>query len=393
MPVDPRWGVGERVAAARGLARMTQKELADASGVSYSMVRAIERGARMPGEDVLDALADALGVDPGRLLGHRGPTDSRVHDEIPELSRVIAAYDLPEDGPVRPLEELRGAVSKVTDWRVGAQYLRIARTVPGLLDELARAFDRANGADRPEIARLLVSGYRTADAVAYKFGYRDLSARLVELMRWAAPTAEDPLLDAAVAYVRTETYFAAQAHEPGLRALETALDTAPRTSGAAEVAARGTLHLRAAIVAGHAGREDTAMMHIGEARRCADAVPEAVYYGTAFGPSSVRVHEVSLAVSLGDRHLQRALDIAHEWAPPRDLPAERRSGFYIEVGRAQLWAGLADDAFESLKVARRIAPQHARDHKWVREDIATLRRLKRADREDLSNYAGWCRAV
>ncbi|WP_431983170.1 helix-turn-helix domain-containing protein [Streptomyces qinglanensis] len=393
MSVDPRHGIGERVTAARRLARLTQKELADSAGVSYSMVRAIERGARLPGDDVLEALATALRVDPARLLGHRGHTDSRVHDEIPELSRAIAAYDLPEDGPVRSLAELRAAVSEAVDWRIGAQYLRIARKGPGLLEELARALDAARGADRLEVARLLVAAYRTADAVAYKFSYRDLSARLVELMRWAAPAAEDPLLDAAVAYVRTETFFAAQAHEPGLRALETALDAAPRTSGAPEVAARGTLHMRAAVIAGRAGREDTATMHIGEARRCADAVPEKVYYGTAFGPSSVRAHEVSLAVSLGGRHLQRALDIAHEWAPPRDLPAERRSGFYIEVGRAQLWAGLVDDAFESLKVARRIAPQHARDHRWVREDIATLRRLKRADREDLSNYADWCRAV
>ncbi|WP_019360061.1 helix-turn-helix transcriptional regulator [Streptomyces sp. AA1529] len=393
MPVDPRYEMGKRIAAARRLVRLTQKGLADAAGVSYSTVRAIERGARMPGDDVLDALAAALSVDPARLLGHRGHTDSRVHDEIPALSRVIATYDLPEDGPVRSLDELRAAVSEAVDWRVGAQYLRIARNLPGLLEELARALDGASGADRPEVARLLVAAYRTADAVAYKFGYQDLSARLVELMRWAAPTAEDPLLDVTVAYVRCETFFAAQAHGPGLRALENALDTAPRTRKDTVTATRGALHMRAAVIAGRARREDAAMLHIGAARRCADAVSEGLYYGTAFGPSSVRVHEVSLAVSLGGQHLQRALDIAHRWAPARDLPAERRSGFHIEVARAQLWAGLVDDAFESLKLARRIAPQHVRDHRWVREDIATLRRLKRADREDISNYALWCRAV
>ncbi|MDI6408147.1 helix-turn-helix transcriptional regulator [Streptomyces albus] len=394
MPVDPRSRVGESIAAARQLARMAQKELADASGVSYSMVRAIERGARMPGDSVLDALAAVLGVDPARLLGNHGNTDSRVHDEIPELSRVIAAYDMPQDGPVRPLHELRAAVEEAVTWRVGAQYLRIARGIPSLLDELARALDGVrDGAERREVAQLLVAAYRAADAVAYKFGYRDLSARLVELMRWAATGAEDPLLDATVAYVRTETFFAAEAHDPGLRALERALDSAPVTPGRAEVAARGTLHMRAAVIAGRAGCEDAALMHIDEARRCGDQVPEGIYEGTVFGPSSIRIHEVSLAVSLGGRHLQRALDIAHEWAPPRTLSAERRSGFYIELGRAQLWAGQPDHAFESLKVARRIAPQHTREHRWVREDIATLRRLKRADREDLSNYAGWCQAV
>ncbi|GLV74193.1 hypothetical protein Shyhy02_21950 [Streptomyces hygroscopicus subsp. hygroscopicus] len=62
------------------------------------------------------------------------------------------------------------------------------------------------------------------------------------------------------------------------------------------------------------------------------------------------------------------------------------------MARAQLWSGLPRDTFESLKVARHIAPQHTRDHPWVREDAATLRRLRRADAESLSNFAEWCHA-
>ena len=151
--------------------------------------------------------------------------------------------------------------------------------------------------------------------------------------------------------------------------------------------------MRAAVIAGRARNATAAQAHISEARKLGDQVTEDIYNGTAFGPDSVRVHEVSLAVSLGDDHLNRALDIAREWKPPTDLPAERRSGFYIELARAQLWSGLADDAFESLKVARGIAPQHTREHRWVREDAATLRRLKRADSESLTNFAEWCSAT
>jgi len=357
------------------------------------MVQAVERGVRLPSDQVLDALATALAVDPSRLLGHRERSDSRVHDEIPALSRAIATYDTPEDGPVRPLPELREDVAQAVNWRVSAQYLRIARHVPALLEELSRAVHAVPEKERAPVAALLVAAYRAADAVAYKFGHRDLSARLVELMRWAAPAAEDPLLDAAVAYVRTEVFFAARAHDAGLRALETALDTVPRGSDVAARAARGALHMRAAVIAGRAGRAERVTEHLDAARMLGDTVPESLYRGTAFGPASVRVHEVSVAVSLGEQHLQRALDIAHEWAPPASLPAERRSSFYIEMARAQLWAGLRDDAFESLKVARRIAPQHTREHPWVRRDVQTLRRLKRADSEDLSNYVDWCHAV
>lgn len=228
--------------------------------------------------------------------------------------------------------------------------------------------------------------------MAYKYGARDLSARLVDLMRWAAPHASDPLLDATVAYVRTETFFAAGAHIPGLRALQTAIDNAPTGQDDTAIAALGALHMRTAVIAGRARLVDTADHHLAEASRLGDAVPENVYQGTAFGPNSVRIHEVSVAISLGGDHVHRALNVVNGWAPPHALPAERRSGFHIEMARAQLWSGLAREAYESLKVARHIAPQHTRDHPWVREDIATLRRLRRGDAESLSNFAEWCHA-
>jgi transcriptional regulator with XRE-family HTH domain len=373
--------------------KMTQEQLADAACVALGTIRKIERGERGVSDSTLEAIADALGIDPIRLRTDRGPAHTRVHDALPALSAAIAAYDLPEDGPVRPLRELRESVDQAVDWRLGAKYTRIVRQVPSLLSELARAYHQAPAAQRADLAGLLVNAYRSADAVAYKFGARDLSARLIELMRWAVPETGDPLLTASVAYVRTETFFAAHAHAPGLRALEQALDATPAPTTADEIAARGALHMRAAVIAGRAHDAAAAATHLDEARTLADRVPEDVYCGTAFGPDSVRIHEVSVAVSLGSDHVGRALDVASEWKPPKDLPAERRSGFYIELARAQLWSGLADDAFESLKVARHIAPQHTREHPWVREDAATLRRLKRADAESLTNFAEWCAAT
>ncbi len=388
MPTD----LGKRVAYQRRIARMTQQELADAAGVHVGTLRKIERNARGAGDNVVEALAAALGVDPSVLLGSRDRTDARVHAAMPSLSAVIAAYDVPDDGPVRQLGELSTAVDEAVTWRLASQYVRIARHLPTLISELIRAFHLASAEAKPETASLLIGAVRTADAVAYKYGARDLSARLVDLMRWAAPYTGDPLLDATVAYVRTETFFAARAFAPGLRALEAALDRAPASDDEAAMAARGALHMRAAVIAGRAGLVTAADKHLAEARRLGDAVPENVYQGTAFGPDSVRVHEVSVAVSLGGDHVRRALDVANDWAPPRGLPAERRSGFHIEVARAQLWSGLTRDAFESLKVARHIAPQHTRDHPWVREDAATLRRLRRGDAGSLSNFAEWCHA-
>ncbi|MGW4021611.1 helix-turn-helix domain-containing protein [Streptomyces sp. NPDC005009] len=395
MPVHTDGGVGRRIAYYRSVMRpkLTQQQLADAACVALGTIRKIERGERGVTDATLEAIADALGVDLGRLRTDRGAVHTRVHDALPALSAAIATYDVPEDGPVRPLQELRTAVADAIQWRVAARYTRIVRELPGLLTELARAYHAASAENRAELAGLLVNAYRSADAVAYKFGAQDLSARMVELMRWAVPEADEPMLTASVAYVRTETFFAARAHEAGLHALERALDAAPAPTAAPAIAVRGALHMRAAVIAGRSRNSSAADHHLAEARTLAGQVPEDVYCGTVFGPDSVRIHEVSVAVSLGDDRVGRALDVASEWKPPKDLPAERRSAFYIELARAQLWTGLADDAFESLKVARHIAPQHTREHPWVREDAAMLRRLKRADSESLTNFAEWCAAT
>lgn len=394
MPPPRPGSVGRRIAYYRSVARprTTQQQLADRAHVALGTIRKIERGERGVTDDTLDASAGALGVDPSRLVADRERVSTRVLDALPELSAAIATYDIPDGGPVRPLPQLRAAVDQATAWRLSAQYLQIARAAPALLAELARAARTATGPDSPELASLLVTAYRCADSVAYKYGARDLSARLIELMRWAAPGADDPLLSASVSYVRTEVFFAARAHEPGLRALEQAVDACPAPNTDEAAAARGALHMRAAVIAGRAGHTDAADAHLDEARALGHQVPEGVYQGTAFVPDSVRIHAVSVAVSLGDDHVQRAFDVARDWKPPANLPAERRSGFYIELARAQLWGGLMDDSFESLKVARRIAPQHTREHPWVREDAATLRRLRRADAESLTNFAEWCHA-
>ncbi|MEV5566554.1 helix-turn-helix transcriptional regulator [Streptomyces sp. NPDC052196] len=382
-------GVGQRIATIRRARRMTQAGLARAAYVSLATIKGIERGARSPSDDTLDSIAAALAIDPSHLIVCSTRTDSRVHAAVPAISAAIAAYDIPTDDTVRPLDELGEDVGRLVQWRLAAQYARVAEQAPHLLTEALTAFHHSTGADRLRAARLLATTTRSADAVAFKFGAHDLSARLVELMRWAADRTEDPITQATAAYVRTEVFFAARAHTAGLRALEQALDACPSPIGHATTATRGALHKRAAVIAGRYGNTDQVALHLTQARRLGDSVPQGAYDGTQFGPDSVRAHEVSVAVSLGQDHLQRALDVADEWTPPDSLPQDRQSGFWIELTWAQVWAGRPDDAFESLKAARFIAPQHTREHPWARESAATIRRLKRADAESLTSFATW----
>lgn len=220
MPTTTTREVGQRIATIRQARRMTQQDLATAAFLSLSMVKAIERGARSPSDNALDSLAAALAVDPSHIITGNTHTDTRVHAAIPAINAAIAAiaaYDLPTDAPARPLTKLRNDVQDAVNWRLAAQYARIATHIPSLLDDTLRTLHHSHGAQRLQAAQLLAATARTADAVAYKYGHHDLSARLVDLMRWAADRTEDPLTQATAAYVRTETFFAARPHGRTMR--------------------------------------------------------------------------------------------------------------------------------------------------------------------------------
>lgn len=153
------------------------------------------------------------------------------------------------------------------------------------------------------------------------------------------------------------------------------------------LAVYGSLHMRAGVLAACAGLPQAAESHLAEACDAGRHVPDAVYRGTAFGPSSVRIHEVAAAAEMGDS--QTVLRKAAGWQPPPTVPAERRSHYFIELARAQLWAGHRDDALASLHAARRIAPQHTRHNPRVHETAATLLRLQRHPSDALLGFARW----
>ncbi len=281
------------------------------------------------------------------------------------------------------------AGSDLIEQRLQARYAQIAGSLPELLAEILRAAHTCGDGQRRQIARLLTLAYRAADAIAFKFGYVDLSGRLIDLMRLVALDADDPLLLASVAYVRTETFFATGDLDTAAHNLVLAAERIP-TKLMAEVPAAatyGSLHMRAAVVAARAGKSDQAQDHLSEARLVATRVPESVYYGTAFRHSSVMIHDLAVAVELGDS--PTAVERGCTWNPPRELPAERRSHYYIELARAQLEIGRSEDAYVALRTARQIAPRHIRAHPQVHRLLVTLLRTRLGKDPDLLNFASW----
>ncbi|WP_405710630.1 transcriptional regulator [Streptomyces xanthophaeus] len=282
----------------------------------------------------MESIAAALGVDGSRLDPSHTGTGRRVHAALPAISAAIAGHEFSLTPPGRPLAQLRDDVDTVVGYRLAAQYGLIATQAPGLLKDALAHLNAASGTHKNTTAHLVVAVARAADAVAYKFGAHDLSARLIDVMRWAAGQADDPDLNASVAYVRAETFLAAHAYQAGRIALELALDSGLAPDNERSTATRGGLHMRTAVVAARAGDADAACDHLHAARVLAEGLSDGTYLGTAFGPSHVRIHELSVSVGLGRDHIGRALDLARAWSPGDEIPAERRSGFWIDAARA-----------------------------------------------------------
>jgi len=195
------------------------------------------------------------------------------------------------------------------------------------------------------------------------------------------------MLVGVAAYVRAETFFSNQRPAAGLHALEAASGPLAAEGSPGALAIYGSMHMRAGVLAACAGLSEAAASHLAEARDIGHHVPDAAYHGTAFGPSSVRIHEIAAAAEMGD--CKAVLAKAAGWQPSTTVPAERRSHYFIELARAQLWAGHRHDALASLCVARRVAPQHTRHNPRVHETARSLTRLERRPSDTLLEFARW----
>ncbi|HEX4831548.1 MAG TPA: helix-turn-helix transcriptional regulator [Trebonia sp.] len=378
---------GMAVATGRKVRGLTQRELALQAAISLSMLRKIEQGDRPLTPGVRAALAQALGPLP--LAPDGTPAAGRIAAAIPLLQDIMDAYDLPPDLPAgpRPLPQLRSAVATATQWRLASRYAELAELLPGLIPELTAAAITSTGPQQDHAYGLLALAYRAADAIADKHGHRDLSARAVGLTRWAAARSANPALEMMAAYVRAELFFTGNHATAGLRLLDNATATTPDHRDIPRLAMLGALQMRAAVLAAHAGMPAEAADRMTEARAAASYLPDGIYHGTAFGPSSVRVHELATAVEASDT--TRALQVISQWHPPGTLPAERRSHFHIEAARAYHWAGKPDQAITALCQARQAAPQHTRYNPAATSTIQALINTKRRPSPALLQLASW----
>jgi transcriptional regulator with XRE-family HTH domain len=97
---DPR-RLGQRVVRSRG--SLSQRELADAVGVSPAYISRIERGERVPSLQLVERVARALGVDVGWLRGESSFVGKGKQRAQPISAAAIAAE----------LKTIEGAIDRI----------------------------------------------------------------------------------------------------------------------------------------------------------------------------------------------------------------------------------------------------------------------------------------
>lgn len=118
----------------------------------------------------------------------------------------------------------------------------------------------------------------------------------------------------------------------------------------------GSVLLRGALAAAQHDDRSTAHEMLTEATGAARRLgTDANLRGTAFGPVNAQMHQVNVAVTLGDAGT--AIDLARQIDPAAITITERKASLLIDVAQAFFQWGKYGQAYTALRAAEQTAPQ------------------------------------
>jgi transcriptional regulator with XRE-family HTH domain len=368
--------LGDRLAKLRRLARLTQEQVAERSGVSVDVIRKLEQrrkhSARLP---TLHALAKGLGAEVTALLGDPPAVASNGAPDPPELvelRRTVMPSLVPKFPDMSDLASLSLAVlrQEIADgWSLyhDADFARLLTVLPGIIAD-ARLFAAiGNPEQKAAGAAALGKALQLAGHLSIRLGKTDLALSALERATAAAGDSGDPLLAPmiynSVAWAYQRQNRLGDAEELAV----TAADEVERGNlgSAARVRVWGGLLMSAATSAARMGNYDQArdVMAVAEegAGRLAALPPEGDgRMLSVFSRSSVRIERVRLAVQ--HARPEEALALAKGIRLSADIPPSWRTWLLLDVARAYADIGDAGNAVRTLERLRRVAPAWMRQH-------------------------------
>ena len=376
--------LGERIAAYRKRRGLSQATLAGFVGRSESWLSQVERGIRPVDRlSVMLDLAQVLKVDVETLLGRpweyapNGQHD--LDDDLAAVRRHLARYDEllgPTGRTTATLAEIRDQVAAGHETYQAARYRVALAQLPAVLGAVDPLRHGPSGADRRERLFVYVTGYVLAAKLLTKLGAADLALVAADRSAMASLDTDSFTAQGMAAYQVVCALLRAdrmdEAEELAVSMAGRATDEA-RAGDPEVVSVAGALWLIAAVIAARRAERFAALDRLDHAGRLAAALGEDGNYAwTAFGPTNVAIHRVSVAAELGDA--AEALEVASrldtEHLPPG--LTSRRAQMHLDLAWAHAQRRRDADSTLHLLEAERSAPEVLRFNAVVRELIREL---------------------
>lgn len=392
---------GQRVAFLRKKLGYSQTEFARRIGRSETWLSQVERGVRtIDRMSVLERLADGLGVSVATLAPERRVVSAVAAATRPApttagaLTMTLVSNDalralLTEPAPA-PTAELELRSLEAWDYTHGVQYERLTDLLVELIPDVEVAERRAPEDERQRVRRAKARTYLAAAGALTELGEIGAAWVAIDRASYAAEQVGDPLLIAEAAFRLAITFQVAARYDLAMHVAASAAEALEgiATGEDADLAASalyGSLHLQLAVAASRLGDAEGAYHFLDVARRAAEQVGAGRNdYNTEFGPDNVLLHEVAVAVELGDAG--RALRAA-DHARAAGLSPERRARLLIDVARAHAQLRHTDDVITTLTEGVAIAPELYATHPRVRDLVANLVRSGASDRPKVQSLA------
>lgn len=364
---------GQQLARARRRRGLSQVVLAGLIGRSESWLSQVERGARsIDSHSVLTQLTEILGVSLDDLAVDESGGGMRRYEAAAPIRDAMTSYEtLPSllartslEAQFADLTWLSNELRAVNRLYQAAHYDTAGQRLPHLIKAAEHAAHSTPAKRRRVAHTLRALVYQSVAMILNRVGEAELAWMAADRSLAAAQDADNPLLAAASAYRLGYVFVRMRKPE---KAKSLALSSAAALGQTSDrrdpqrLSLVGGLHLVGVTAAARQFDRAEVDASLKQARRIAVALGgDYNHFWTAFGPTNVRIHELSAAVTFGDpRH---AIDIGESLNVSRLAPGLRGRRAQVGLDLARAYGQQRKDAaaVNTLLEAEHISPELVR---------------------------------
>ncbi|MGH3865229.1 MAG: helix-turn-helix domain-containing protein [Pseudonocardiaceae bacterium] len=371
--------IGARLRQIRKSRRKSLVVVAGLAGMSKSQLSRIERGEiALDRRSEIVALANALGISPSEVTRLPMPTPGNgdVDAGVKALRLTIqrVSFESP-GGHVVPVEALRERVHSVLAAQSRCEDQAVGAALPALVADLHTSI--AAGRDVAQLLSMtvLVHVKGTRGWLGSAGTNDDLCFDAVRLGREAARELGEPAALAVAAFGSANGLIASGDFDLARIELDR-LDLAPTNPATEQLA--GLLAVTRSLLAAARKEPNEVDGPLEMAAELAERTGERNAYYMGFGPASVGVWRMSVALESGDH--SRAAAVAETIRPESLATPHRRADYWVGYGRALArLRGRQDEAVLAFRRAEKISSSKVLRNSFARDVIGELLARSRRD--------------